>query len=63
MANFTCFVDFQKALDKVWRTDLLYKLLKFSIRGKFYDMIKNIYSKTYSYITRPTGLMLTCYTL
>ena len=50
MANFTRFVDFQKALDKVWRTDLLYKLLKFSIRGKFYDMIKNIYSKTYSYI-------------
>ena len=47
---YTCFVDFQKAFDKVWRTGLLYKLLKFSIRGKFYDMIKNIYSKTYSYI-------------
>ena len=47
---YTGFVDFQKAFDKVWRTGLLYKLLKFSIRGKFYDVIKNIYSKTYSYI-------------
>ena len=45
---YTCFVHFQKAFDKVWRTGLLYKLLKFSIRGKSYDMIKNIYSKTYS---------------
>ena len=47
---YTCFVDFQKAFDKVWRTGLLHKLLKFNIRGKFYDMIKNIYSKTYSCI-------------
>jgi hypothetical protein len=42
---YTCFVDFQKAFDKIWRTGLLYKLLKSNIRGKFYEILQNIYKK------------------
>ena len=43
---YTCFIDFKKAFDSVWRDGLFYKLLQYSIGGKFYDLIKNHYSKT-----------------
>jgi hypothetical protein len=43
---FCCFVDLKKAFDSVWRPALLLKLLDKKIGGKFYDMIKNMYSKT-----------------
>ena len=37
---YTCFIDFRKAFDSIWHDGLLY------IVGKFYDLIKNLYSKT-----------------
>ena len=43
---YTCFVDFKKAFDSVWHDGLFYKLLQYNIGGKFYDLIKNLYSKT-----------------
>ena len=43
---YTCFVDFKKAFDSIWHDGLLYKLLKYKIGGKFYDLIKTLYSKT-----------------
>ena len=43
---YTCFVDFKKAFDSIWHDGLLYKLLKHKIEGKFYDLIKTLYSKT-----------------
>ena len=43
---FTCFVDFKKAFDSVWHSGLLYRLLQYNVGGKFYDLIKNLYSKT-----------------
>ena len=43
---YTCFVDFKKAFDSVWHAGLFYKLLQYNIGGKFYDLIKNLYSKT-----------------
>ena len=43
---FACFVDFKKAFDSVWHNGLLLKLLENEIGGKFYDTIKNLYSKT-----------------
>ena len=42
----TCFIDFKKAFDSVWHDGLFYKLLQYNIGGKFYDLIKNLYSKT-----------------
>ena len=41
-----CFIDFKKAFDSVWHAGLFYKLLQYKIDGKFYDLIKNLYSKT-----------------
>ena len=44
---YVCFVDFQKAFDHIWRLGMLYKLQINYIKGKFYDMIKNIYKETF----------------
>ena len=43
---YTCFIDFKKAFDSVWHDGLFYKLLRYNIGGKFYDLIKHLYSKT-----------------
>ena len=43
---YTCFVDFRKAFDSAWHEGLLLKLLQNKIGGKFYDLIKNLYSNT-----------------
>ena len=43
---YTCFIDFKKAFDSVWHASLFYKLLHYKIGGIFYDLIKNLYSKT-----------------
>ena len=41
---YSCFVDFEKAFDKVWRMGLLLKLEEAGIRGKFYNVIKQMYT-------------------
>ena len=43
---YACFVDFSKAFDTVDRTALLHKLYKKGIGGKFYKLIRNMYSHT-----------------
>ena len=43
---YTCFVDFQKAFDSVWRAGLFYKLLKYGMNTELVNMIKNMYDKT-----------------
>ena len=43
---YTCFVDFQKAFDSVWRTGLLYKLIKCGMNLEMVQVIKNMYEKT-----------------
>jgi ribosomal protein L22 len=53
---YACFVDFKKAFDSVWREALLYKILTFGIGGKFYELIKNIYSQSLSCVKLTTGL-------
>ena len=42
---FSCFVDFAKAFDTVPRDILLKKLLSHGISGRFFNAIKNIYTK------------------
>ena len=39
----SCFIDFSKAFDTIPRDKLLQKLLKFDIKGNFFNTIKNIY--------------------
>lgn len=41
-----CFVDFAKAFDSVSRNSLLYKLTKTNVGGKFFKLIKDMYSET-----------------
>jgi hypothetical protein len=43
---YACFVDFRKAFDSVWHDGLFLKLLKNKIGGKFFDLIKNLYSNS-----------------
>ena len=42
---YACFVDFSKAFDNISRDILLSKLQKNGIVGKYFDIIKNIYSE------------------
>ena len=43
---YTCFVDFKKAFDSVWHEGLYLKLLENGIGGRFYDLMKHLYSNT-----------------
>ena len=42
---YTCFIDFKSAFDTVWRTALMYKLVKLGICGNFFNVIHNMYSR------------------
>ena len=46
--TFVAFIDFSKAFDWVDRELLLYKLLRSSVDGPFYFVIKSMYTKTRS---------------
>ena len=49
--NLYCmFVNFEKALDNVWRKALWFKLLSYNINGKMYDIINNMYDQIKSRI-------------
>ena len=43
---YVAFIDFSKFFDKINRHIMLYKLLKYGISGKIYNIIKSVYSKT-----------------
>ena len=43
---FSCFVDFSKAFDSIWRRALIEKLSKIGINGPFLQVIKSIYNTT-----------------
>ncbi len=53
---YTCFIDFRKAFDTVWRDALFYKLLKMGIGGPFAEVLKNIYNKSSTQIRLCDGL-------
>ena len=43
---YTCFIDFSKAFDSIWRLALIEKLSKIGINGNFLNIIRSIYSTT-----------------
>ena len=43
---YACFIDFHKAFDSVIHNGLKLKLLQYNIGHKFYNIIKNMYSKS-----------------
>ena len=53
---FCCFVDFRKAFDSVWRDAMFLNLTRLNIGGKFYELVKHMYSETKSCGKLPGGL-------
>ena len=47
---YAVFVDFKKAFDSVCRQALFYKLAFNGITGKFYNVLRSMYSKSYAHI-------------
>jgi hypothetical protein len=43
---YTCFVDFKKAFDSVWRNALLYKLIKQGMNPYLVKLIQSMYNET-----------------
>ena len=48
---FCSFIDFSKAFDSVWRVGLWKKLLENNVNGKFFKVIKNLYSNVKSCVS------------
>ncbi len=46
--TYCCFLDIQKAYDRVWRDGLWKKMYKYGIKGKMWRVIKNMYRRVES---------------
>ena len=55
VVNYTPFIDLQNAFDSVFHTGIKYKLLKIGVGSKFYNIIKDMYSKSRSCIKVKIG--------
>ena len=53
---FTCFVDFKSAFDSVWREALLVKLYAVGIRGRIWEIIKDMYKEVFYRVKVDGGL-------
>ena len=53
---YACFVDFSKAFDTVWRSGLLKKILNVGIGGKFYHVVKYMYSNSRFVVRKHTTI-------
>lgn len=58
---FACFIDAEKAFDKIDRDLLFYKLLNIGVDGKMYNSIKNIYSQSFNSVSL-NGLLTNWFT-
>ena len=47
---YAVFVDFKKAFDSVCRQALFYKMTQHGITGKFYKVLRDMYSNSFAYI-------------
>ena len=55
---FTCFVDFRKAYDTVWRDGLIFKLLNNGVSNKFCNIIQNMYRNLQCSVRLPLGISM-----
>ena len=53
---YVCFIDLCKAFDTIWPGSLFHKLLENGVRGKLFDVIRNMYSKSKTSIKLSSGL-------
>ena len=53
---YAVFVDFKKAFDSVCRQALFYKMTQHGITGKFYKVLRDMYSNSFAYI-KLSGLL------
>ena len=53
---YTCFVDFKKAYDTVWRNGLFFKMLKAKISPGFVQLLRDMYSKLRSCVQIQGGI-------
>jgi len=53
---FACFVDLSKAFDSIWHEGLLFKLISKGISGRFFDMLKSLYSQSAASVKTNIGL-------
>ena len=53
---YLCFLDFKKAFDSIWHSGFLYKLQKYDVKGKLYDILKDMYSKIKFRVKTKEGL-------
>ena len=52
----TCFIDFKKAFDSVWRDALMLKLINYGIGGNFFLTVEDMYRNGYALI-KTKGLL------
>ena len=53
---YTCFIDFSKAFDKVWRSGLFFKMHKIGLSSKFVNIIEDMYREVTSKVKLKTVL-------
>ena len=55
-SSYSCFVDFSKAYDSVWRNGLLYRLILNGLSLKFILLIKSMYTELQAAVKLPNGV-------
>ena len=55
---YTCFVDFRKAYDTVWRDGLILKMLSNGVSNRFCDIIQAMYQNLQSSVQLPCGISM-----
>ena len=53
---YTCFVDFKKAFDSVWRLGMIYKLIKCGMNKSYIKLIRHMYEQTSQSLKINNGL-------
>ena len=55
MLMYSCFIDFHKCFDSLWRKGVFYKLFKCGLSSKFISLVENIYCLSKSRVRLDNG--------